>query len=193
MVNILFAVRKGYACISNFGLSYLKNTLVSCIFQTFVFSEMGVVGFWGGSREGPETCVTSATAKRALHAGEDVHGGPFRNVLDGQKFAWAKFLIEKGTRVLRCSFRSERFLEGPERVPGAWGRATGIPKGGPREVDQVHFGAQRGGPVWKGILELIRADLGGSRRDRTGQEQGPFVPGQNKGQRLSKKQATDGI
>ena len=43
-------------------------------------------------------------------------------------------------------FRTEPFLEGPEGVPVAWGRATEIPKGGPGKWIKFTLGPEGGSP-----------------------------------------------
>ena len=60
------------------------------------FFKFGSDGFSGGAREGPETCVGALEiSKEALGKVNQVQGGPFWRVLDRQKFARARFLIEK--------------------------------------------------------------------------------------------------
>ena len=60
------------------------------------FFKFGSDGFSGGAREGPETCVGALEiSKEALEKVNQVQGGPFWKVLDRQKFARARFLIEQ--------------------------------------------------------------------------------------------------
>ena len=105
--------------------------------------KFGSDGFSGGAREGPETCVGALEiSKEALWKVNQVQRGPFWKVLDRQKFARARILKENSAGFKIFVFRFERFLEGPEGVPRAWGRATGIPKGGPGRSINFTLGPQ---------------------------------------------------
>ena len=91
-----------------------------------------------------------AASKEALGKVDQVQGGPFWRVLDRPKFARAQLLVEKVGGFYDFRFSLERFLEGPEGVPGAWGRATGIPKGGPGRCTKFTLGPRGGSQNEKG-------------------------------------------
>ena len=79
-----------------------------------------------------------ATSKGALGKVDQVHRGPFWGVLDRLKYVRAQILIVKPGNINIFIFRSERFLEGPEGVPGACSAA----KAAPEEVPGARSGAK---------------------------------------------------
>ena len=84
---------------------------------------------------------------------------------------WADFKI--------FVFRFERFLEGPEGVPGGWGRAAGISKGG-RGGGSISLWGPEGGPKTK------RDPRPTTRGAQAGRKRRPKVPGGIKGGKQTK-------
>ena len=79
-----------------------------------------------------------ATSQGALGKFDQVHWEPFWGVLDLQKDVRAQMRMVK--HMNNFIFRSERFLEGPEGVPGACSAARAAPE----EVPGARSGAKAG-------------------------------------------------
>ena len=117
------------------------------------FFKFGFADSQGGPGRVPRRALGAPEiSKGALGKVARVQGGPFWGVLDRQKFARARFLMENWAGFKISVFRFERFLEGPEGVPGACGRATGIPKGGPGRCSKFTLGPRGGSPGFRGPL-----------------------------------------
>ena len=94
----------------------------------------------------------SAASKGALRKVNQVHWRPFWGVLDRQKFARERILMEILSVFNDFIFRPERFLEGLERVLGVCSRAKDGPKGGPGKFFKFTLGPKGGSQSEKGSL-----------------------------------------
>ena len=113
---------------------------------------MGPVRFSGSAREGPERCVLRS---KDFQGGPRESGtgprGPFLEGPGSAKVRQGSNFDGKTGLILRFSFfalnDSWRVPRGPRNV----GQGHRNFKEGPREVDQIHYGAPRGVPKLPGI------------------------------------------